>query len=140
MNLKQTVDYYIKSSWHSIARMYNQAASENELSQTIGYVLINVPKEGVPATQIAPLMGMEPTSLSRLLKTMEDNGLIYRQKDLIDKRVVKIFLTEKGIEKRKISKKIILDFNAKVEKNIPAEKLECFVSVLQQICELTKKD
>jgi len=33
-----------------------------------------------------------------------------------------------------------LDFNAKVEKNIPAEKLECFVSVLQQICELTKKD
>jgi DNA-binding MarR family transcriptional regulator len=140
MNLKQTVDYYIKSSWHSIARMYNQIASENELSQTIGYVLINVPKEGVPATQIAPLMGMEPTSLSRLLKTMEENRLIYRQKDLVDKRVVKIFLTEKGIEKRKISKKIILDFNEKIEKNIPAEKLECFVSVLGQICELAKKE
>jgi len=139
MNLKQTVDYFVKSTWHSIARMYNQIASENELSQTIGYVLINIPKEGLPATQIAPLMGMEPTSLSRLLKSMETNDLIFREKDTIDKRVVKIFLTEKGIEKRKISKKIILDFNEKIEQNIPLEKLECFISVLQQINELTKE-
>jgi DNA-binding MarR family transcriptional regulator len=140
MNLKQTVDYYVKSSWHSIARMYNQIAAKHGLSQTIGYVLINVPKEGVPATQIAPLMGMEPTSLSRLLKNMEEDGLIYRQKDELDKRIVKIFLTPLGIEKRKISKKIILDFNEKIEKNIPPEKLECFVLVLQQICEQARKE
>lgn len=139
MNLKQTVDYFIKSSWHSIARMYNQIASENGISQTIGYVLINIPKEGLPATQIAPLMGMEPTSLSRLLKNMETSGLIYRKKGTEDKRVVKIFLTEKGLEKRKISKKIILDFNDKIEKNIPQHKLECFVEVLEEINKLTKK-
>ncbi len=140
MNLKQTVDYYIKTSWHSIARMYNQVAAEKDLSQTIGYVLINIPKEGLPATQIAPLMGMEPTSLSRLLKGMEKNGLISRKKDEIDKRVVKIFLTEKGVEKRKISKQFILDFNEKVVKHISQEKIECFIDVLEQINELTKKD
>lgn len=138
MNLKQTVDYYVKSTWHSIARMYNQVASEQGLSQTIGYVLINIPKEGVPATQIAPLMGMEPTSLSRLLKGMEDNGLIFREKDKQDKRVVNIFLTDKGVNKRKISKKIIVDFNDKIEKHISQEKLDCFVEVLQQLNELTK--
>lgn len=133
MDLKETVDYHIKSTWHSITRMYNLIANEYGLSQTIGYVLINIEKEGTPATKIAPLMGMEPTSLSRLLKNMEDNGLIYRRGDDMDKRVVRIFLTEKGMAARKISKKTIIDFNEKLLKRISQADLQTFISVFDII-------
>ena len=105
------------------------------LSQTIGYVLINIEKEGTPATKIAPLMGMEPTSLSRLLKNMEDNGLIFRRGDQTDKRVVRIFLTEKGVAARKISKKTILDFNDKLLKKINKADLQAFIKVFDIIKE-----
>ncbi len=135
MDLKETVDYHIKSTWHSITRMYNLIATEYGLSQTIGYVLINIEKEGTPATKIAPLMGMEPTSLSRLLKNMEDNGLIFRRGDQTDKRVVRIFLTEKGVAARKISKKTILDFNDKLLKKINKADLQTFIKVFDIIKE-----
>ncbi len=133
MDLKETVDYHIKSTWHSITRMYNLIAHEYGLSQTIGYVLINIEKEGTPATKIAPLMGMEPTSLSRLLKNMEDNGLIFRRGDDTDKRVVRIFLTEKGVAARKISKKTIIDFNEKLLKRISKTDLQTFIRVFDII-------
>ena len=130
MILEETVDFHIKATWHSITRMYNLFASKFSLSQTIGYVLINVEKEGTPATKIAPLMGMEPTSLSRLLKNMEDNGLIYRKGDETDKRIVRIFLTKEGVEKRKISKETILNFNNKLLERINNKDMDTFVKVL----------
>ncbi|OQY02898.1 MAG: hypothetical protein B6I20_06195 [Bacteroidetes bacterium 4572_117] len=128
MDLKETVDFHIKSTWHSITRMYNLIAAQYGLSQTIGYVLINIEKEGTPATKIAPLMGMEPTSLSRLLKNMEVNGLIFRKGDNLDKRVVRIFLTEKGIAARKISKQTIFNFNDKLLSEVEDKDLQTLIS------------
>ncbi len=130
MDLKETVDFHIKSTWHSITRMYNLIAAQYGLSQTIGYVLINIEKEGTPATKIAPLMGMEPTSLSRLLKNMEESGLIFRKGDKTDKRIVRIFLTEKGVVARKISKETILNFNDELLTKIEGKDLENLTKVL----------
>jgi len=133
MNLKETVDFHIKSTWHSITRMYNLIAAQYGLSQTIGYVLINIEKEGTPATKIAPLMGMEPTSLSRLLKNMEESGLIFRKGDRTDKRIVRIYLTEKGVAARKISKETILSFNEKLLKKLDEKDLATFIKVFEII-------
>ncbi len=46
-------------------------------------------------------MGLEARSLTRLLKSMEEKGLIFREADKVDKRSVRIRLTEKGREKRR---------------------------------------
>ncbi len=133
MNLKDTVDFHIKSTWHAMSRMYNNIANKHDLSQTIAYVLINVEKEGTPATKIAPLMGMEPTSLSRLLKNMEKKGLIYRKGDEEDKRIVRIFLTEDGIIKRKMAKETVLAFNEKIMQKLDQKDLEHIVKVFDII-------
>jgi len=137
MKAQDTVGYQVKSTWQSIVKMYNRITMENDFSQAIGYVLINVKRDGVPVTKIAPLMGIEPTSLSRLLKTMEEKGLIIRKKDEVDRRVVKLFLTEKGMELKKISKKIVLDYNKMIRKNISDEDMEVFFSVIKRVRKLT---
>jgi len=137
MKAQDTVGYQVKSTWQSIVKMYNRITMENDFSQAIGYVLINVKRDGVPVTKIAPLMGVEPTSLSRLLKTMEEKGLIYRKKDDVDRRVVKLFLTEKGMELKKISKKIVLDYNKMIRDEISDEELDVFFSVIKRIKKMT---
>jgi MarR family transcriptional regulator, organic hydroperoxide resistance regulator len=133
MKLKETVDFHLKSTWHAMSRMYNSIANKYDLSQTIAYVLINVEKEGTPATKIAPLMGMEPTSLSRLLKNMEKKGLIFREGDKDDKRIVRIFLTSEGVAKRKLAKQTVLTFNEKLMEKLKQTDIEQMVKVFDII-------
>jgi DNA-binding MarR family transcriptional regulator len=85
-------------------------------------------------------MGMEPTSLSRTIKTMEDQGLIIRDFDDIDKRKVLIFLTEKGITYRRIVRQTILDFNEKIKKRIPDKKLKIYHEVLNDLDKLADEE
>ncbi|TCK85789.1 MarR family winged helix-turn-helix transcriptional regulator [Albibacterium bauzanense] len=106
-----TIDYYLKTAWQSVANSYNQAASKVGLTQASGYVLINIHKEGTAVSQIASLLGVRSTSLSRMLSAMEKQGLIYREVSELDKRSVKVFLTTLGVEKREMAKGIVRDFN-----------------------------
>ncbi|MCH6233856.1 MarR family winged helix-turn-helix transcriptional regulator [Cognataquiflexum rubidum] len=134
MKREETVDYHIKSAWHAISRMYNQKAAQEDFTTAIGFVLINInSKEGTPATKIAPLMGLEARSLTRMLKSMEEKGLIYKKPDPIDKRSVRIFLTPEGKRKKEISVQTIMEFNEQVREVVSSEELEIFFTVFQKI-------
>jgi DNA-binding MarR family transcriptional regulator len=135
---KRTIDFFIRQTWHKISRMYNQQASEHDMTISIGFILLIIDKKGTPSTQLGPRMGMEPTSLSRTLKTMEEDGLIRREIDEVDKRKVHIFLTEKGLEKRIMTKRVVLDFNNKLISKIPRSKVKVYFEVMEkvdQICD-----
>jgi DNA-binding MarR family transcriptional regulator len=135
MNIEETVDYHIRSTLFSMMRMYNLIAAENGITQAIGYVLILIEEDGIPATKIAPVMGMGTSSLTRLLKNMEEDGLLYREPDAHDGRVVNIFLTEKGKELREKAKKVVLNFNEKLYKKITKKEMETFAKVTAVIRE-----
>jgi DNA-binding MarR family transcriptional regulator len=81
-------------------------------------------------------MGMEPTSLSRILKTMEDKGAISREKNPDDGRSVIIKLTEYGKEMRKVSKGHVIQFNNTITKAVTEEDLEGFFKVTATINKL----
>ena len=117
------------------SRMYNQKAKIHGLTMSIGFILLIVDKEGTPSTQLGPRMGMEPTSLSRTLKTMEGKGLIYRKVDKEDKRKVLILLSEEGVQLRKQVKEVVVSFNEKLFKEIPSNKLNAFFEVMEIIDE-----
>jgi MarR family transcriptional regulator, organic hydroperoxide resistance regulator len=141
MRREDTVDYNIKAVWHAVARMYNQQAAKHDITMSMGFVLLNInSEEGTPATKIAPLMGLEARSLTRLLKSMEEKGLIYREPDKLDKRLVRIVLTREGKKKRERSKETVLRFNEAVREQIPGEKLEVFFEVLQHINKMIEKN
>ncbi|MEX1191218.1 MAG: MarR family transcriptional regulator [Brumimicrobium sp.] len=128
---EEYIDFNLRHAWHKISRMYNQKAKIHGLTMSIGFILLIVDKEGTPSTQLGPRMGMEPTSLSRTLKTMESKGLIYRKIDSDDKRKVLIFLTPEGVELRKEVKNFIVSFNEKLIREIPKEKLSVFFEVME---------
>jgi DNA-binding MarR family transcriptional regulator len=134
---EKTIDYLLRSTWQAVSRMYNEEASKFDGSMAIGFALLSIDKEnGTPSTYISNRMGMEPTSLTRTLKTLEEKGLIIRKKNPEDGRGVLIYLTPLGKEKRELSKETVLKFNETIKKNIPEEKLNHFMEVTEMINEL----
>lgn len=134
MKREETIDHQIKSCWHGIHRMYNQEAAKHDSTTSQAYVVLNIdPKEGTPATKIAPMMGLESRSLTRMLKSMEEMGVIYKKQDPNDGRSVRIYLTALGKEKRRISRETVIKFNDAVRQSIAAEKLDTFFEVINKI-------
>jgi DNA-binding MarR family transcriptional regulator len=119
--------------------MYNLKAVQHDISTSIGFILLNIDeKNGTPATKIGPILGMESRSLTRMLKTLEEKGLIVRKGDDSDRRLVRIFLTPEGKKKREVSRVTVLEFNNNIRKNIPADKLKVFFEVVDQINQVTE--
>ena len=129
MNKEQLFEFYLRNNWHKISRYYNQVASKGNMSFSWGFILLSVEKEGTPSTSLGPKMGMEPTSLSRTLKNMEDRGLLYRKTDPKDKRKSLVFLTEEGLEKRRMARDVVLNFNQELYKRLPKNKVKAFFEV-----------
>ncbi|MFK7971640.1 MAG: MarR family winged helix-turn-helix transcriptional regulator [Bacteroidia bacterium] len=151
---KRAVGFEIKMAWLAISKMYNVASAEAHeayigseiakkhgmdnpgagITTNMGFVLLHIdPEEGTPSTKIASLMGMEPGSLTRMVKKMEKDGFIYRQNDPKDGRIARIFPTEKGLHVRAIAREVVINFNKTLAAHIPEEKLNTFFEVIDDI-------
>ena len=133
----KTIDYCLRATWQSVMKMYNEQASKFDVTMAVGFALLSIdPDEGTPSTALGPRMGMEATSLSRTLKTMEEKGLIKRKPNPADGRGVLIHLTDFGIEKREFSKDQVIRFNSAVRGQISEEKIGHFYEVIETINDL----
>jgi DNA-binding MarR family transcriptional regulator len=117
--------------------MYNEEASKFDGSMAIGFALLSIDKDdGTPSTYISNRMGMEPTSLTRTLKTLEEKGLITKKKNPDDGRGVLIYLTDLGKEKRELSRNTVIQFNNTIKEHISEDKLLHFIEVAETINDL----
>ena len=134
---QETIDYFLKIVWQTVANRYNQLVTEFGITQSIGYLLINIDEEGTTVSQAAALLGLKSTSLSRMLNQLEKTGLIYRESNKGDKRSVKIYLTPLGIEKRKQARIVVKQFNNYLNKHISEGDREYLMNLLKKINRLT---
>ncbi len=133
----KTIDYVLRTTWLAIAKMYNEEALKYDSTMATGFTLLNIdPEKGTPSTALGPKMGMEATSLSRLLKRMESLKLIERKPNPEDGRGVIIHLTDFGKEKRNYSKDRVLTFNETIKNNVDEEQLKHFYEVTEIIGEM----
>ena len=126
---KITIDAALRSTWNSVSKMYNREASKFNSTMATGFALLNIEAKGTPSSSLGPKLGMESTSLSRLLKSMEEKKLIYRMPNPEDGRSVLIFLTKFGKEKRDDSRYVVLNFNKIIEKKLSDVQLKHFYEV-----------
>lgn len=52
--------------------------------------------DGITQMQLCEHLKCEPPTVTNMVKTLEQNGFIYRKKDGADARVMRIFLTDEG--------------------------------------------
>jgi len=134
MRPEETFDFRIRRSWISMSKMYNDLVSSSGITVSVGFALLNIDvKKGTPSTALGPMMGMESTSLSRILKNMERDGLIFKEAHPQDKRSVLLKLTPLGIEKRNASKTAVIKFNDAVRQSLGDSKSEEFFNTMNTI-------
>ena len=135
---QETIDYFLKLVWQTVANRYNQLVTEFGITQSIGYLLINIDEhEGTTVSQAAALLGLKSTSLSRMLNQLEKMGLIYRESNQEDKRSVKIYLTPLGNEKRLMARALVKQFNNYLNDHIKEADKQHLIETLKKINQLT---
>ena len=74
--------------------------------------------------------------LTRILKALEQKKWIIRKKDPLDGRLVRIFLTKKGREKRAFSSGSVKAFNKHILHKITEGELQSFLKVTAIVNEI----
>jgi DNA-binding MarR family transcriptional regulator len=119
--------------------MYNREASKFNSTMAMGFALLNIDAIGTPSTALGPRLGMESTSLSRLLNNMEKKKLIVRKQNPNDGRGVLIFLTEFGKDNRDDSRSVVLNFNNHITSKLNKQQIRNFLEVSECILRESKK-
>lgn len=136
----ESIDLLLKSVWLAVSKMYSEQASMHNSTAVQALTLLKIdPKEGTRSTNLGPKMAIEPTSLTRIIKLLEDNGYIYKEKTPYDKREVIIKLTDKGLKSRDLSKEIVLTFNKTIVERIDPEKFHIFKEVMGEILKVANE-
>jgi DNA-binding MarR family transcriptional regulator len=136
----ESVDLLLKSVWLAVSKMYSEQASLHNSTAVQALTLLKIdPKEGTRSTNLGPKMAIEPTSLTRIIKLLEDNGYIYKEKTTTDKREVIIKLTDKGLKSRNLSKEVVVNFNQKVVERIDPEKFQIFKEVMSEVMKIANE-
>jgi DNA-binding MarR family transcriptional regulator len=134
MQKEKSIDHALRATWQAVAKSYNEQAAKHQSTMAMAMALLYIdPEEGIPSTSLGPSMGMEATSLSRTLKSMEEKGLICRERNPEDGRGVIIKLTDLGKDKREISKASVYRFNQVVREQVGEEKVDHFFQVIETI-------
>ncbi len=71
--------------------------------------LVNNP--GCSQRELAKCCKIEPATATSILSGMEKEGLIYRERNVNDKRILNVFLTEEGIKAQKKVEKVFLELD-----------------------------
>lgn len=136
----ETIDSKLKTAWQVISRMYNAEAIMHNGTFAMAHFLLNVDsQEGSFGINIAPHLGMESTSLSRLVTSLEQKKLIQRLPDKEDKRKTKIKLTAKGKAQKELAKNVVRSFNQLAEAKIGKKRLDEFFKTIDDIIELAEQ-
>ena len=136
----ETIDSKLKTAWQVVSRMYNAEASLHDLTIAMGHFLLNIDShEGSYGSDIAPLLGMESTSLSRITQSLENKKIIVRVPDKTDGRKIKIMLTPKGKSAKELAKNVVRNFNHMIEIKLGKEKIEDFYRTMDEITALAEE-
>lgn len=136
----ETIDSKLKAAWQVVSRMYNAEASLHDATIAMAHFLLNVDShEGSSASEIAPKLGMESTSLSRIINSLEEKRLIQRLPDKKDSRRIRIVLTKKGKEQKELAKNTVRNFNHMAELKLGKERIAEFFKTIDAIIELAEE-
>ncbi len=92
-------------------------------------------QDGQPQNDLAILTERNKASLVRLVNTMERKGLVKRVQDQKDRRINRIFLTEKGLEYYQSTLPTVLQSIDEVQEGISGEEIQRVICTMKKVME-----
>ena len=112
--------------------LIRSAASQLHLTASQAFHLISIPHDGIPMFKLAHKLGLDASTLTRIIQKLENLGLVKRKHDSYDKRVQKAVLTKQGLEIAEKIEGILLKMN-----NLIIEQID--LDTQENMCELLEK-
>ena len=110
---------FLSSFLIDLQRLFRVKLTNSDLTYSQILAIISIPDSGIEMSELSSALGLDNSTVTRLVMRLEDKIWVKRKKSQRDQRAVKVFLTHKGvkvqqnIEKKidKIGEKLNLEFN-----------------------------
>ena len=80
-----------------LQRIFRTKIVPKELSYSQILAILVIPDDGIEMSELAWVMGLENSTVTRLIARLETNGFVKREKSRADKRSIIVFLKNKGL-------------------------------------------
>lgn len=99
LTLDEQLCFALYSATNSVTRSYRPLLKDIGLTYPQYLAMLVLWQDGsCPSGHIAVRLGLSPNAITPLLDRLEKSGLIRRRRDLKDRRVVHVDLTDKGTD------------------------------------------
>ena len=120
----------LTTHYNAILRQYS---SQLSITAPQAFHLLSIPVDGISMSGLANKLGLDTSTLTRNIQKLEKMGLVRREKDKKDRRILVAHLTDKGrgrVEKIEVS---LLDLNFSMMKYIDLDDQENIPEMLEKL-------
>jgi len=140
-NLNDCVGFMTNKYNKEITEAFNERVLKHGITRVQWIALYYIGEnEGITQKQLAQMVDSKESSIVRLIDRMEKEDIVKREKDCSDRRITKLYLTQKGVQKRQEILPIGKKFSDDSIKGIKEEDLEILKDVLNKIVKNLKNN
>ena len=121
---------FISSFLIDLQRLFRLDISIKDITYSQVLAIISIPNDGVEMSELARKLGLDNSTVTRLIVRLEKKDWVGREKSKRDKRAIKVFLKTKGILIQQDIEKKIESIGEKIKMEIDDEKRE---SILEHL-------
>ena len=113
--------------------IFRQYSSRLSLTAPQAFHLLSIPVDGISMSGLANKLGLDTSTLTRNIQKLEKLDLVRRKQDRNDKRILTVYLTDKGRGKVEKVENSLLDLNFSMMKYIDLDDQENIPEMLEKL-------
>ena len=113
--------------------IFRQYSSRLSLTAPQAFHLLSIPVDGISMSGLAKKLGLDTSTLTRNIQKLEKLGLVRRKQDRNDKRILVVYLTDKGRGRVEKIEESLLDLNFSMMKYIDLDDQENIPEMLEKL-------
>ena len=121
---------FVSSFLIDLQRLFRSDVLMKDITYSQVLAIISIPNDGVEMSELARKLGLDNSTITRLVVRLEKKGFVGRRQSRRDKRAIKIFLKIKGLTVQQDIEKKIESIGEKIKIEIDDEKRE---SILEHL-------
>ena len=120
----------LTTHYNAILRQYS---SQLSLTTPQAFHLLSIPVDGISMSGLANKIGLDTSTLTRNIQKLEIMGLVRREQDKKDRRILVAHLTDKGRGRVEKIEESLLDLNFSMMKYIDLDDQENIPEMLEKL-------
>ena len=121
---------FISAFLIDLQRLFRSELLIKNMTYSQVLAIISIPVDGIEMSELARKLGLDNSTVTRLIVRLEKKGWVYREKSRRDKRAIIVVLNNKGLKIQQHIEKKIESIGERVKIEIDDEKRESILEYL----------